>query len=147
MPGVVVGIDGSEHSHFALEWAMRYAGQRHLPLTVITVLQNSTPGWGGIMTVYISDGAGLDMARDAAREAVAKAAALLGDDAPTSVLVQAYLGTPAEILIRESQDAELLVVGSRGAGGFARLMMGSVSTQAAHHANCPVVIVPGPREE
>jgi nucleotide-binding universal stress UspA family protein len=50
-------------------------------------------------------------------------------------------------LIRESQDPELLVVGSRGTGGFARLMMGSVSTRAAHHAICPVVIVPGPREQ
>jgi nucleotide-binding universal stress UspA family protein len=66
---------------------------------------------------------------------------------PPSVLVQAYLGLPAEILMRESQDAELLVVGSRGAGGFARLMMGSVSTQVAHHSKVPVVIVPGPHEE
>jgi nucleotide-binding universal stress UspA family protein len=88
----------------------------------------------------------LDLARDEANEAMAKAAALLGDEVPPSVLVQAYLGMPAEILIRESQDAELLVVGSRGAGGFARLIMGSVSTQVAHHAVCPVVIVPGPRE-
>jgi nucleotide-binding universal stress UspA family protein len=42
MPGIVVGIDGSEHSHRALEWAMRHAAQRHLPLTVITVVQNRT---------------------------------------------------------------------------------------------------------
>jgi nucleotide-binding universal stress UspA family protein len=54
---------------------------------------------------------------------------------------------PAPILIRESQDAELLVVGSRGAGGFVRLMAGSVCTQAVHHARCPVVIIPGPRED
>ncbi len=146
MPGVVVGIDGSEHSHFALEWAMRYASLRRLPLTVITVVEENTPGWGGMMTV-ISNGPSLDLARDAAKEAVAKTAALLADDAPSSVLVQAYLGVPAEVLIREPQDAELLVVGSRGAGGFARLIMGSVSTQAAHHARCPVVIIPGPRED
>jgi nucleotide-binding universal stress UspA family protein len=145
MPGIVVGIDGSEHSHFALEWAMRHAALRQLPLTVITVVENTAPGWAGTM-VLINDGAALDLARDEANEAMAKAAALLGDEVPPSVLVQAYLGMPAEILIRESQDAELLVVGSRGAGGFARLIMGSVSTQVAHHAVCPVVIVPGPRE-
>jgi nucleotide-binding universal stress UspA family protein len=145
MPGIVVGIDGSEHSHFVLEWAMRHAALRHLPLTVITVVESTIPGWAGTM-VIINDGPALDLARDQANEAVAKAAALLGDEVPPSVLIQSYLGTPAEILIRESQDAELLVVGSRGAGGFARLMMGSVSTQLAHHARCPVVIIPGPRE-
>ena len=145
MPGIVVGIDGSEHSHFALEWAMRHAAMRRLPLTVITVVEDSIPGWAGT-TVIVNDGPALDLARDTVKEAVAKAAAVLGDEVPSSVLVQAYLGEPAEILIRESQDAELLVVGSRGAGGFARLMMGSVSTQVAHHAICPVVIVPGPRE-
>ena len=146
MPGIVVGIDGSEHSHFALEWAMRYAELRHLPLNVITVVDRSTPGWAGVMVV-INDEPQLTQAKDAALEAVAKAAAPLGDEVPPSVLVQAYLGLPAEILMRESQDAELLVVGSRGAGGFARLMMGSVSTQVAHHSKVPVVIVPGPHEE
>jgi nucleotide-binding universal stress UspA family protein len=125
---------------------MRYASLRQLPLTVINVLENSTPGWAGMMVV-IDDQPRLAQARDAAQDAVAKAAAELGTEVPPSVLVQAYLGMPAEILIRESQDAELLVVGSRGAGGFARLMMGSVSTQAAHHARCPVVIIPGPRED
>lgn len=146
MPGIVVGIDGSQHSHFALEWAMRHAARRHLPLNVITVVDRSTPGWAGMM-VIINDEPQLTMAHDAAKEAVAKAAVELGDEVPPSVTTQAFLGIPEEILIRESQDAELLVVGSRGAGGFARLMMGSVSTKVAHHSQVPVVIVPGPHEE
>jgi nucleotide-binding universal stress UspA family protein len=146
MPGIVAGIDGSQHSHFALEWAMRYAALRHLPLTVITVVENVTPGWSGmlVMPTYEQD---LIAARDAAQEAVAKAAAELGGEVPPSVTVQAYVGVPAPILIRESQDAELLVVGSRGAGGFARLMAGSVCTQAVHHARCPVVTIPGPSDD
>jgi nucleotide-binding universal stress UspA family protein len=50
-------------------------------------------------------------------------------------------GLPAQALVRESQNADLLVVGSRGVGGFAALMLGSISDQVAHHAACPVVIV------
>jgi nucleotide-binding universal stress UspA family protein len=53
-------------------------------------------------------------------------------------------GQPAEVLVAESKDAELLVVGSRGLGGFRGLLLGSVGQQCAHHAACPVVIVPHP---
>jgi nucleotide-binding universal stress UspA family protein len=56
--------------------------------------------------------------------------------------VDAVSGSPAEELLSATQDAELLVVGSRGAGGFARLVMGSVSSQVSHHAPCPVVVIP-----
>lgn len=104
MPGIVIGIDCPRHSHFALEWAIRYAALRQLPLTVITVLANSTPGWAGTMLVS-SDEKYLIATRDRAQDAVAKAGAELGTEVPPSVLVQAYLGVPAEILIRESQVA------------------------------------------
>jgi len=55
------------------------------------------------------------------------------------------MGDAAEELVRASRDADLLVVGSRGSGGFAKLLVGSVSSQVTHHAACPVVIVPGSR--
>ena len=54
-------------------------------------------------------------------------------------------GDVAEELVRASRDADMLVVGSRGSGGFARLLMGSVSSQVTHHAECPVVVIPGSR--
>jgi nucleotide-binding universal stress UspA family protein len=58
------------------------------------------------------------------------------------VTVRAATGLPAEALLEAAADADMLVVGSRGAGGFKRLLMGSVSTQVTHHAPCPVVVIP-----
>jgi nucleotide-binding universal stress UspA family protein len=141
MPGVIVGIDGSSHSQAALEWAMREAAIRHELLTVITVQQAAASGWGGTV-VFPADHELRDKAQQAAQEATDKAAQRLGEAAPPSVTVQAVIGIPAAELIEASKTAGLLVVGSRGAGGFARLMMGSVSSQVSHHAHCPVVIVP-----
>ena len=56
-------------------------------------------------------------------------------------ITQAVTGLPAEALLEAAADADMLVVGSRGAGGFKRLLMGSVSTQVTHHAHCPVVVI------
>ncbi len=142
MPGIVVGIDGSSHSQVALEWAMREAELRCERLTVITVVQLSAAGWHG-MVVFPSSQEVVADARDAAREAAAKAAAQLGEAVPSTTTVQAVVGLAAEVLVEASQGADLLVVGSRGSGGFSRLRMGSVSSQVAHHAHCPVAIVPG----
>jgi hypothetical protein len=72
---------------------------------------------------------------------VSKAAAQLGESRPASVTLHAANGFPAEELINASRNAELLVVGSRGAGGFTWLTMGSISDQVVHHAHCPVVVV------
>ena len=140
MSGIYVGIDGSSHSQLALEWAMREAVIRREPLTVIAVHEVPTSGWGG-MIVYPQDSELREASRKAAQDAVDKAAAQLGGAAPSSVTVQASIGLPAAELIELSRDADLLVIGSRGAGGFTRLIVGSTSTQVSQHAHCPVVIV------
>lgn len=140
MSGIYVGIDGSSHSQLALEWAMREAVIRREPLTVIAVHEVPTSGWGG-MIVYPQDSELREESRKAAQEAVDKAAAQLGGAAPSSVTVQASIGLPAAELIELSKEADLLVIGSRGAGGFTRLIVGSTSAQVSQHARCPVVIV------
>jgi nucleotide-binding universal stress UspA family protein len=145
MAGIIVGVDGSHDAHRALEWAMQEAGARHAPLTVITVHQVAASPWTSAPIFLPGDEPAAEQARQAAEEAVAKAAAQLGQSQPVPVTVRAISGLPAQELIEASRDADLLVVGSRGGGGFARLMMGSVSDQVMHHAHCPVVVVPGPR--
>ena len=145
MPGITVGIDGSDGAHRALEWAMKEAAAHHAPLTVVTVHEVAASGWTGNPVILPPDEPAVEKARHAAEESVAKAAAQLGESQPLSVTVWAVNGFPAQELIEASRDADLLVVGSRGGGGFARLMMGSVSDQVMHHAYCPVVVVPGQR--
>jgi nucleotide-binding universal stress UspA family protein len=145
MDGIIVGVDGSHGAHGALEWAMQEAAARHVPLTVIAVHQVAASGWIVAPSFLPVDEPTVEQACQAAEEAVAKAAAQLGASRPVPVTVRAVSGFPAQELIEASRDADLLVVGSRGGGGFARLMMGSVSDQVVHHAHCPVVVVPGPR--
>jgi nucleotide-binding universal stress UspA family protein len=141
MSGIIVGFDGSRHSQVALEWAMREASIHAEPLTVLTVERIAAAGMQG-MLVFPADDAFLIDARISAREAVAKAAAQLGGPEPPSVTVRAVFGMPTAGLIEASKGAGLLVVGSRGVGGFTRLMLGSVSSQVAQHAHCPVAVVP-----
>ena len=70
--------------------------------------------------------------------------ASLGDARPASVTVKATEGIPAEEILNEGADAELIVLGSRGGGGFSRLLLGSVSATVAEHAQVPVTILPSP---
>jgi nucleotide-binding universal stress UspA family protein len=140
MPGIVVGVDGSEHSQRALEWAIKEAGLRHAPLTVLTVHQVAA-GWTNVPVVYPADQPEVEKIRAAAEEEVRTTASQLGEPQPTSVTTRAVSGLPAAELINASRDADLVVVGSRGGGGFASLLMGSVSSQVVHHAACPVVVI------
>ena len=126
MPGIIVGIDGSGHSQRALEWAMNEAALRHVPLTVITVHEVALA----------------DRARYLAQDEADKVLAGLAGPRPESVTVEAISGVPAEELITSSRNADLIVLGWRGVGGFARLLMGSTSSEVACHAHCPVVIIP-----
>jgi nucleotide-binding universal stress UspA family protein len=141
MPGIVVGIDGSSHSARALEWALNEAAIKHARLTVLTVHSVAVSGWSGNPILLPGDADDQEKARQAAEELTLKAASQLGEAQPASVTVRAVIGFPAEELIKASGDADLLVVGSRGAGGFARLIVGSVSNQVVHHAHCPVAVV------
>ena len=141
MPGIIVGVDGSGYSQHALEWAVTEAAIRHAPLTVITVYQAAAGYWGSRISSP-DDPAPAERARQAAHEAVGKALAALGDNHPASVTVQAVSGNPAGELLDAARDADMIVVGTRGAGGFARLRLGSVSTYLTHHAQCPVVVIP-----
>ena len=141
MSGIIVGVDGSGHSQRALEWAMKEAALRHAPLTVLTVHQ-ALRGYSGGPAAFPQDAARTEEARAAAQAEADKVLAGLDGPRPESVTVMAVHGFAAEELIKAGRDADMLVVGSRGAGGFTRLLMGSVAGQVAQHAYCPVLIVP-----
>jgi nucleotide-binding universal stress UspA family protein len=145
MPGIVVGVDGSDDAHRALIWAMSEAAARKAGLTVIAVVPTMASAWTGSPVRMAEGDAAVEHARQAAEDAVSKSAAEIGGSQPASVQVRAFTGLPAQALIEASRDADLVVVGSRGVGGFTSLMLGSISTQVAHHAACPVVIVPSGR--
>ena len=145
MPGVVVGVDGSEHSQRALEWAVKEAGLRNTSLTVLAVHQVAGNHWNRAPEIYPSDAPEAEKLRQSAQDVVQKAVGAAGAAAPASVTVRAVSGIAAQELINASGDADLVVVGSRGGGGFARLMLGSTSNQVVNHSAAPVVVIPDGR--
>ncbi|MGH3267759.1 MAG: universal stress protein [Trebonia sp.] len=141
MPGILVGLDGSHYSERALEWAAKEAAIRHAPLRVLAV--HTVPsGWSGRGVPDPVDNELVVGTRAAAQELTDKVLAGIGSARPDGVTVDAVNGIPADVLLRASEDADMIVLGARGGGGFARLHLGSVSDQVAHHAHCPVVIIP-----
>jgi nucleotide-binding universal stress UspA family protein len=137
---IVVGVGGSECSRSALRFALDEARIRHTKLRIVV-------GWHVPLAAY---GAGLappppglmEDAEIAAGEVLAEALELAKADGPALEIEPVVReGQPANILVEEAARADLLVVGSRGWGGFRELMLGSVSQQCAHHARCPVAIV------
>jgi nucleotide-binding universal stress UspA family protein len=141
MPGITVGVDGSERSRRALDWAIREAGLRGAPLTVLAVHQVASNYWTGHAEHYPADAPGTEAVRKAAEDAVQQAVGQAGDPGPASVTVRAVSGLPAQELVAASADADLVVVGARGGGGFSKLKLGSVTNQVVAHASCPVVVV------
>jgi nucleotide-binding universal stress UspA family protein len=138
---IVVGVDGSPASRAALEWAVAEARLRHATLEVVHAWE--FPAF--VLTTY--GGATLpvvapeDLER-AARELVARTVAgMAGADPVLRLETTVVRGHPANTLVEAAKGADLLVVGSRGHGGFTGMLLGSVSNHVAHHATCPVVIV------
>jgi nucleotide-binding universal stress UspA family protein len=131
---IVVGVDGSPASIQALRWAMAQA--ELTSANVQAVLTWETPGQAGF-DIYSAVVDWADLARRTLEIALKEA----GDGAPLSIETLLLQGHPAKVLVDVSAGAQLLVVGSRGHGGFAGLMLGSVSKYVTAHASCPVLVV------
>lgn len=148
--GVVVGVDGSAPSRAALEFAYRDAARRGAPLLVVAAYSppEHTQIWleTSVGEDLAAHGETTEKVRAAAQAMVDEVGGALADEpAPASVTVEAVAGRPARMLVARSDGAELLVVGSRGHGGFASMLVGSVSLQAVLHARCPVTVVHPPQ--
>jgi nucleotide-binding universal stress UspA family protein len=136
---VVVGIDGSELSVDATRLAFEEASMRHAGLTLLHVW--NTPGYD-TAGIVMPDTFQLEEAHSDELRAMAETVAGLGEKYP-DVQVEQRLrqGRPAKVLADASRGAALVVVGSRGHGGFASLVLGSTSRSLLHHAECPVLVV------
>jgi nucleotide-binding universal stress UspA family protein len=141
MPGIIVGVDGSGHSQRALEWAMKEAALRQVPLSVLTV-HPAIVGYFGGVTTDAQDMELTEKAQAAVKAETDNVLAALDGTHPESVTVMAVHGFPVEELVNASKEADMIVLGSRGVGGFTRLMLGSTAGQVVQHAHCPVLIVP-----
>ena len=139
MNGVVVGVDGSPGSATALLFALEEARLRGTTLHVVWAWQRPEMTYAGDAGVGIAD-LSAEVETQAGKALDAALADLEVGDVP---LEQHVLeGHPAGVLLDAGAGADLLVVGSRGQGGFTRLLLGSVGHEVAHHAPCPTVIVP-----
>ena len=141
---IVVGIDGSESSRQALQWAID-EGRHHDSFV------EAVHAWHDVYVELDTPYSGELLARQMYSDA---ADALVGDvvDATDASGLAAPVGrtvvqdAPAHALLEAAKGADLIVVGSRGRGGFAGLLLGSVSQQVVHHAPCPVVVIPSTRD-
>jgi nucleotide-binding universal stress UspA family protein len=142
---IVVGVDGSEGSLRALRWAADEAKLRDATLHVVTAWQypvfSTMPAFGVLPpTEEMSKGA-----EDALRQLLAEEGLTGRDD--ITVLESVVQGSSAAALLEAAADAELLVLGSRGHGGFKGLLLGSVSQAVVAHSPCPVVVIPSANDE
>lgn len=137
---IVVGVDGSEHSKAALRWAIKQATLTGSSLDAVMAWRY--PASYGLAVV-----AGDVDLEGEAKKGLADALSQVGDEV-SGVTVRQLVGEgpPAEVLLSVAKDADLLVVGSRGHGGFASAVLGSVSLACVLHSTCPVLVYRDERE-
>jgi nucleotide-binding universal stress UspA family protein len=138
---VVVGVDGSTASHYALDLAFRQAAARECALIAVRTVHQSRPPFGKgpvvAMDVY------QELVEQARVELAQGVAAAAQDHPQVSADQMVVAGGAADALVELSRGAQLVVVGTRGHGGFAGLLLGSVGVHLVHHADCPVLIARG----
>lgn len=138
MERIVVGVDGSEAARDALRWAVAEAEVHGAALRVVHAWQFPYVGvtpYGGMAI----DPADVEAAARAVLEQAVADVDVTSLATPPELVLVAH--APAVALVEAAEGADLLVVGSRGRGGFGGLLLGSVSQQAANHSSCPIVIV------
>jgi nucleotide-binding universal stress UspA family protein len=146
---VVVGVDGSSGGGEALRWALAEARLRKVPLRVVHAwtygFSGATAGGYGnlgyIGSFNATSADASDLGRIAEETLERAISEVVEEGADVEIERQVVEGGAAEVLIGAAAAGDLLVVGSRGHGGFAGLLLGSVSQQCVHHAQCPVVVV------
>ena len=136
---IVVGVDGSPGSRKALNWAAMEAGDHGADLVVVNVWEHTLLPPAG--SVSVSEHYVPEPSQTTAEELLQVIKEELGEEPAVLVRPQVKQGRPAKVLIDESENADLLVVGKRGHGGFAGLVLGSVSQHVAAYAKCPVAVV------
>jgi nucleotide-binding universal stress UspA family protein len=146
LPAVVVGVDGSVGSRAALQWAIGEARLREVPLRAIhawTYAQPLIPSLIGYPYSAEYVDSTNDERQQTAERLLEHMTATLAETHEIEIQRVTAEGPAARVLIDAVGEDDLLVVGSRGHGGFSSLLLGSVSQQCAHHTPCPVVIVRG----
>ena len=140
MGTIVVGVDGSETAVQALRFAIAEAWIRGDDVRAVSAWHVPPTVYGsGLVPPTVDPSAYEKLARSALDDSLEAAAAAESGVAVTPVVSR---GKPAHVLCAEAEDADLLILGSRGLGGFRGLLLGSTGQQCTHHASCPVVIVP-----
>lgn len=138
---IIVGVDGSDSSRAAFKWAYDEAAHHGASLTAVSTWHPPalpmTPPYGSIP----DKGYESQPKRDALALLEKFTAELEPRDPEVDVRTSVEEGNPSKVLIERSKEADLLVVGSRGHGGFAGMLLGSVSQHIVGHADCPVVVV------
>ena len=148
MAVIVVGVDHSEGAKAALRFAFEEAKLRQATLRVVHAWQYAYIGATGFEDAYPALGGDIKERRDVAeRDLDATLQEAIPETGTIELERRVVEDRPAAALVEESRGADMVVVGSRGHGGFAGLLLGSVSQQVAHHAACPVVIVHQKREQ
>jgi nucleotide-binding universal stress UspA family protein len=136
---ILVGVDGSPGSRTALTWAAAEAADHGADLVALTVWERPLlPPMG---SGEVPEGGLPDPGQTATEDLIQVIKEELGDNPPVLVQPRVKHGSPAKVLIEESEDADLLVVGPRGHGGFKGLVLGSVSQHVAAYAKCPVAVI------
>ena len=148
MTTIVVGVDGSERGGAALELAAEEAALRGAALRLVTAWELPPAVLAGVAYDSGFSEQAKEEARQRALAFAAEAAARVAKLQPGVVCEERVVeGQAAKVLLEEGHDAAMLVVGSRGHGGFAGLLLGSVSHQVVNHAGGPVLVVPSPKKE